>query len=405
MDDPAGVALGREAATAAAQLGDDRLAARAWIGVFDGLLLQKQTPTALRELAELMPVIAAVTARAGDPELLVEWRGTLVGYHLLRSDPDAALAAAEEAVRMARASLPAGSAPLERALRRHALALHWLNRNDEVGALLPELLAISRARAAAHPDLARVLTLALAHAGDTRRHDDAVAHALEALAIVERAFGPDHPKAASAAAAAGDAQRLRGDLPAAKRLLERAVTILGRAREASPVRELRVRSSLGQVDLDAGDAAAALAALTVVQREHVAAFGDEDPFTARRLAEAHALLGQWAEAHRVGSRARESFARSFGEDGGLTQLVSCFVAWSLVELGRAREALPVLERVATCDACPPNVRAITAALLARAAPRDRAPLLAAEARGWAAGLHPGYRGRLERLLARAEAVK
>jgi hypothetical protein len=98
-----------------------------------------------------------------------------------------------------------------------------------------------------------------------------------------------------------------------------------------------------------------------------------------------------------------SFTSSFGAAAGPTRHAACFVAWSLIELGRAEEAMPVLGNLADCTTCPPKLRAVTSALLAHVERRDeRARALAAEARAWAAGLPRGYRDRLEGLLTRAQ---
>jgi len=138
---------------------------------------------------------------------------------------------------------------------------------------------------------------------------------MRALALVEKALGPKHPRLGQALFILGSVQSRRGDRPAAVATFRRGVVLLEAAGEAPPLGQILL--GLAELELQERDPAAAR---TLVDRALALAAkgpGVESYETAHALS----ILGkvQLATGDRAGARTsfekvRELFARLIGTD-------------------------------------------------------------------------------------------
>jgi len=171
-----------------------------------------------------------------------------------------------------------------------------------------------------------------------------------ALAIDERAFGPDHPSVATDVNSLGLLLWTLGDFATARAALERALAIDERAYGPDHPLVGRDTSNLGMVLEDLGNLPAARAALeravAIAERAH----GLDDPILAIRVSNLGAVLhsqGDLAGAHSAYERALSIDERAYGPDHPVVAIRVNNLGHLLHELGDLAAARAALQRALT----------------------------------------------------------
>lgn len=363
------------AAAGAAAVGDDRRAAEVWSGLAF-LTGGRHLRFAEAHRWEGMAA-AAITRLGGDPKAEADLAVSRSWVAQTEGNPEAARAAAAEAVAIYERDRPADDPALGRALNMLGSALLELGRLDEARATYERALEQARRLLGPdHPTVAvRLGNLALV-LDDLGQHEPSYELQRQAFAIELRAFGPDHPQLALT----------HGNLGF-------SLTTLGRYAEALAQHERALAIQIATLGPEHGDVAVS------------------------RINRAYELghVGRTREALAEARRAFADTERLFGADHEWTVTARACLGGRLVDVGRYAEAIPLLERTLDARADKsPSTRALTSFELARALwetrrdrPRARQlaqqasppppsvpPTAAASGRRWKPGWRRGGRGRL-----------
>jgi tetratricopeptide (TPR) repeat protein len=163
-----------------------------------------------------------------------------------------------------------------------------------------------------------------------------------ALAVHERASGPEHPDTAASLA---DLARLladQGDLAAARKLFERALAIREKALGPEDLGAAMSLVGLAQLLQAQGDLAAARTMFERAQAIYEKVLGPEHPYTATSLSDLARLLrdlGEAAQAEALFLRAVAIGVKALGAEHPLTQRYQSNYASLLLMTDRAAEAL------------------------------------------------------------------
>ncbi|MBE7453259.1 MAG: serine/threonine protein kinase [Kofleriaceae bacterium] len=216
----------RELAAVAAEAGDDRLGARAWIDMIHRLSIRKGR---LADAAALAPVAEAAVARAGaDPSLRFHLHHTLASHAMASEDADRALSHLAQAESFA-------DEPTNRATIVQLRARVELTRAGPQAALPivdQAVAAYEEAHGPRHPLTARVVEFRTQLHTMLGDFEAAEAGARRALADLEAVHGPDSLTLTGALRVLVYIATQRGQHVAARSLAERAVTIQERSGEA-----------------------------------------------------------------------------------------------------------------------------------------------------------------------------
>jgi eukaryotic-like serine/threonine-protein kinase len=297
LEPAAGQAAFEEAARAAADAGDDRLVADAWIGLLVVLDAGQQPQQAFDRL-----VFADVAAaRSGDPAQREQFLYIRGAVQLTLGK----LAEARADLEAARASLTARGAGETLAAGRYAL---------ELGIVMYAL-------------------------GD---YEQSLALNREAVAIFERVLGPEHLMVAKAQVNLAKLVAATGDAAEAHPLFVRALAIIEGALGPDDLTVALVRSNLAESSQNLGriEEAVAYAERALEVREKK--LGGEHPLVAESvqvLAALRRVTGRYDEAlalYRRGLAIREAV---YGPDHADVAVSLQGISQTLLELGRAGEAL------------------------------------------------------------------
>lgn len=246
----------------------------------------------------------------------------------------------------------AGSVQLEpvgRILNQTGLYLCERGRYSEAQPLHEQALAIrERALGPEHPDVATSLSnLATVHF-HRGRDTEALPLYERALAIRERALGPEHPEVASSLNNLGAVHHYRGRFTEAQAVLERVIAIQERALGPDHPKVAQSLNNLGVVYEDQGLYAEAQAQheRSLAIRERV--LGPDHPkvaHTLNGLAETHLKRGQYAQAQPLLERALAIGERALGPEHSDVAHSLIVLGETYAKQGRYSEAQTLFARV------------------------------------------------------------
>jgi serine/threonine-protein kinase len=342
-------ALLREASVAAAEAGDDPLAATAWARLLTVVTEHQQR---LEEAAVIRELGPTVVARAHDDRALVAWLSAEEKLLTRTGKYAEARATGERVLDLRVQARP--PAPLEIADAQSDLARVLNRMGDFPGALDLHRRALAlreKEQGPDHPDVAVSLQNISAVQVSTGDYAGARSELERALAIVERAFGPDHPDVAGPLVNLGIVLYDQRQLAPARAALERALAIKEKALGPDRPDVAMVLLNLGNVVSAQGDqkGAKAIYARAVAIDEKV--LGPDHPDTGGALVDLAgtlAILEDFEHAVPMLERALAIQEKALGPE--YPKLVTV-----LVELGRERT---VLGRLDAASAALERARAI-----------------------------------------------
>ncbi len=329
-------------AVAARDLGREE---RAWRGLF---ILVSNTTARRPEAEQLRRADEMALARAGWPaDEWAEHRNYVVLMHMNTGR-------LEEAERLARAAV--AEVPLDRiwargvALDQHARVLAMLHRSVEAIEVGREAVALwERALGTQHPKIANALaSLARGYRAQGQLADaDAALH--RSLAVLIAAHGPDSVHLADTYKELARLGAERHDLDATRRAADAMLRVLAPLEQSDPENWINGQAQAGSALTSAGAPAEALPYLRRAL-ERATAIGDhkDAAIAGLYLGQALNLVEQPREALRHCTAAEAPLAERFGTYAQ-TAAAQCR-GDALLALGRAADAVEVLERVVVATA-------------------------------------------------------